>query len=193
MRVLGIIPARSGSKRLPKKNIKPLLGKPLIDWTIIQAVNCGYFDDVVVSSDSREVLARAGPYGLKRPKRLAKDDSSTVDVALYVLGQLDKKFDAIAILEPTSPLRKKDDIDNAIKLLNDKANAVVSMGKVPNMIAYFPYGVIYLIKVEALKKYRTFYPPKTIPYLIERWQTYEIDDIWDFYCVEAIMRKRLKI
>ena len=57
---------------------------------------------------------------------------------------------------------------------------------------YFPYGVIYASKVSALKKEKTFYQKKTIPFLIERWQNYEIDDIFDLFCVEAILKNKLK-
>ncbi|MBI2013084.1 MAG: acylneuraminate cytidylyltransferase family protein, partial [Candidatus Colwellbacteria bacterium] len=140
----------------------------------------------------------------------------------YVLNELEKngeRFDAVALLEPTSPLRKRSDADNAIKILlknYSKTDAVVSLGEVhlesPYIMkkvekgyikpfiaekniqrqllpkVYFPYGVIYLCKTSILKKQKTFYPKRIMPYRVERWQNYEVDDKFDLLCVEAILK-----
>jgi len=117
-KILALIPARGGSKGLPGKNIKPLLGKPLIAWTIEQAKASKYVDRVVVSTDDDEIAEVAIRYGAEvpflRPKELARDDSPTIDAILHALDFFSDKgerFDLLALLEPTSPLRDSEDID----------------------------------------------------------------------------------
>ena len=228
--ILGFIPARGGSKGLPGKNIRPLCKKPLIAWTIENAQKSKYLDRCIVSTDDKNIAEAAVSFGgdvpFLRPKKLASDKSPTVDAIIHALGVLEKqgqKYDYLALLEPTSPLRKDDDLDNAIKLLIDhqlKAQSLVSVGEVhmehpgivkkivkgkvlpyvPNLKkitrrqerdkAYFPYGVIYLVRIDTLIKTRTFYHKDSIPYFIERWQNYEVDDIYDFLCIETIIRHR---
>ena len=137
--ILGIIPARSGSKGLPGKNILPLLGKPLIVWTIEQALESKYLDKVIVSTDGQDIAKLANKNGSEvpflRPKEFATDDSPTSDVvihALNYLGKQDEFYDYIAVLEPTSPLRNRGDIDNGIKMLVDDAAAdsLVTVGEI---------------------------------------------------------------
>src|SRR4030042_3633861 len=113
-RILAIIPARGGSKRLPGKNIKILCGKPLIGWTIEQAKSSKYIDDIFVSTDYRSIADIAEQFGIKvpflRPEELSKDSSSSMDVVEHVLKSYKRSnqlFDFIILLEPTSPLRKK--------------------------------------------------------------------------------------
>jgi len=231
-KILAIIPARSGSKGIPKKNIKYLAGKHLITWTIEQAKKSLLINTVFVSTDSEEIAKISEQSGVHvpflRPPELAKDNSPTIDAINHVLETFEKEgitYDIVVLLEPTSPLRKAGDIDAAIQLFldaYDHADALVSLGEVQlenpfimeyienNRLkkvistknhfyqrqqmpkVYFPYGVIYLSKVETLKKTRTFYQENTIPYLIERWQNYEIDDLCDFLCVETILKQKLR-
>ncbi len=228
--ILSLIPARGGSKGLPRKNVRLLLGKPLIAWTIEQALKSKYLDKIIVSTDDEQIAEISKRYGAEvpfmRPKELAKDESLTIDVILHALNWFEErgeKFDYLALLEPTSPLRKINDIDNSIKKLIDNeiySDSLVSVGKLSLehpfvskkidengyikvfyetedplitrrqelLPAYFPYGVIYLSKISTLRKYKTFYQEKTIPFFIERWQNYEVDDIWDFIVIEAIMK-----
>lgn len=229
-KIIAIIPARGGSKGLPGKNIKLLAGKPLIAWTIERAKKSKYIDELIVNTDSKEIARVAKKYGAKvpflRPKELAQDKSSVYDVIFHTLDWFKKngsEFEIVILLEPTSPLRKEKDIDNAIKLFlknYKQADSLVSVGEIhlenPSITlkmdkkyiknymktdfsrrqelskAYFPYGVIYLSKTEALKKYGKFYQKRTLPYLIERWQNYEIDDTYDFICTEAVLKQTLK-
>jgi CMP-N,N'-diacetyllegionaminic acid synthase len=225
--VLAIIPARGGSKGIPRKNIKTLNGKPLIAYTIESAAKSKLINKFVVSTEDEEISAVAYKYKaevVKRPPELARDDSPTFDTVKQVIDYFKERgdnFDILVLLEPTSPMRKDDDIDKAIKLFidnYDKADSLVSLGEIQLespyiakvvkngfvtpliesdkkitrrqdlLKAYFPYGVIYLSKVDKLLATKTFYHDTTIPYYIERWQNYEIDDICDFYCVEAIMK-----
>ena len=233
MKCIAIIPARGGSKGLPKKNIRLLCGKPLISWTIEQANASRYLDTVFVSTDSEEIATIARQYGavipFMRPAELARDDSPTADAVVHAIHQFSKagkQFDYIVLLEPTSPLRKPADIDNAIELIIESpdADCLVSLGEVhmehpmivkrigengfltPYMLgtrkihqrqqadrAYFPYGVVYISKVPAFLKNRTFYSERTVPHLIDRWQNYEIDDEIDFLIVEQLANSKLKV
>lgn len=149
-KVLAIIPARGGSKGLPRKNILPLLGKPLVAWSIEQAKESKYIDRIVVSSDDDEIIEVAKNFGaevpFKRPKYLAEDDSKTIDVIFHTIKfyrEFDDK-DICVLLEPTSPLRDAVDIDNALELLtkNKKAESIVSVAEV---VAQHP---IFLSKLE---------------------------------------------
>ena len=128
---LAIIPARGGSKRLPRKNILPLAGKPLIGWSIEAAQKSKYIDSIVVSSDDDEILQIAQKYHVgayKRGEHLATDTATTVDVLLDVLEHTEKSYDYIMLLQPTSPLRNENHIDESIELLMKKnADAVISV------------------------------------------------------------------
>lgn len=112
MRVLAIIPARGGSKRLPGKNVRPLFGRPLIAWSIGFARSLDWVSEVHVSTDSPEIAAIAEAHGVPvprlRPAALATDEAGSVDVALDVLAwyeSQDQRFDTVALLQPTSPIR----------------------------------------------------------------------------------------
>ena len=138
--ILGLIPARGGSKGLPGKNTRPLLGKPLIAWTIEQALTSKYLDRVVVSTDDKEIAEISKKYGAEipfmRPKKLAEDNAKGIDIVLHTIdwfreNDKRKQYDLIMLLQPTSPLRKSEDIDKAIEyLFLREAKAVVSVCEV---------------------------------------------------------------
>jgi len=138
--ILGLIPARGGSKRLPGKNIRPLLGKPLIAWTIEQALESKYLDRVIVSTDSKEIAEISKKYGADvpfiRPYELATDESKSIDVSLHVIKWMEenhKSYDLLMLLQPTSPLRNSSDIDKAIELFFEKdASAIISVCETEN-------------------------------------------------------------
>jgi CMP-N,N'-diacetyllegionaminic acid synthase len=119
-RVLALVPARGGSKAIPRKNIAPLAGKPLIAWTIEAARASAYVDRCVISSDDEEIIAVAAQYGcdapFRRPAEYSRDDSPAMDVLLHALSVL-PDFDIVALLQPTSPLRLASDIDGCLELL----------------------------------------------------------------------------
>jgi len=130
--VLAIIPARGRSKRLPGKNILPLAGKPLIVWSIQEAKKSKYIDRYIVSTDDEKIAKTAKRYGCEvpfmRPAELATDDASSNDVILHALDMLQEHYDIVLILQPTSPLRKAKDIDDALELMDrENAPAVVSV------------------------------------------------------------------
>ncbi len=231
-KILAIITARGGSKGLPKKNIKELCGKPLIVWTIQSAQRCTYIDELFVSTDCNEIAAVCENYGAPvpflRPAHLAEDHSSSVDVVEHVVASLEeqgKYFDYIVLLEPTSPLRKKDDLNTIVEqvVTNAHFDGLITLGEVhtehPMIVkkitddgkiasyiedvkkisqrqqadkAYFPYGVAYVIKVDVFKDKKAFYTDNMDYYIIERWQNYEVDDVYDFLCIEAILKNELE-
>ena len=131
-RILAVIPARSGSKRLPNKNILDLNGKPLIAWSIKAGLNSKYVDEVIVSTDDKKIAQIAKKHGAKvpfiRPKELATDTATSFDVVKHALNCCGDGFDIVVLLQPTSPLRTNKDIDDALELLiNKKAHAVISV------------------------------------------------------------------
>ncbi len=117
-----IIPARGGSKAIPKKNIIPFLGEPLITYTIHQANTSELIDETYVSTDDdqiSEVSRNAGAKVISRPKELAQDDSTTEAAILHAIDQIPQSTEIVVLLQCTSPLRREDDIDNAIRLVRD--------------------------------------------------------------------------
>ena len=131
-KILAIIPARGGSKRIKNKNFVDFCGKPLISWTI-DAAKLSVVDEIVVSSDDRRILEiaeRSGVLALRRPDHLASDDSSTVDVLLHALETIEGSFDYVLLLQPTSPLRNENHINKAISTLISKhADGLISVTK----------------------------------------------------------------
>lgn len=137
---LAIIPARGGSKRLPGKNILALCGKPLISWSIEASLQSNYIDKTIITSDDNKILKIAQKYHvdlIKRPDILAQDHSSTFDSIVHALKNITEKFDYIVLLQPTSPLRKSFQIDEAIELLlNKKADEIISVCLVEHPIQW---------------------------------------------------------
>ena len=129
---LAIIPARGGSKRLPRKNVLDLNGKPLIAYSIEAGLDSSYIDKVVVTSDDNEVLTISKKYGavtINRPYELASDTATTFGAIKHTVDNCEK-YDYIVLLQPTSPLRNEKHIDEAVELLESKkSNAVVSVCK----------------------------------------------------------------
>ncbi len=234
-KIIGIILARGGSKGLPNKNIKPMLGKPLLGYTIEHAKASKYIDELVVSTDDKKIAKVASKFSspppFLRPQEFAQDNSPSSDAVLHAIDWFKenrkKEFDVIVLLEPTSPLRKKEDVDQALKLLIDnfdQADSLLCLGEIPSDTehpigakivekgyikpfikdgitfyqrqqlpkAYGIYGGIYIAKVAKYRLTKSFLDDKTIPYFVERWQEFEIDDYINWLCVEAIMKNRKK-
>jgi len=127
---LAIVPARGGSKRLPRKNILDLAGKPLLAWSIEAGLMSQYIDKVVVSSDDDEILTIAKHFNadtIQRTSVLASDTATSFDVIKHTLEQFGN-YEYVVLLQPTSPLREAKHIDEAIAFLNKKgADAVISV------------------------------------------------------------------
>lgn len=122
-RILGVIPARGGSKGVPRKNIRDLAGRPLIAWTIAAAAGSALLDRTVVSTEDSEIAAVARAWGgdlpFLRPPELAADDSLPEDAVIDLLDRLGEPYDYVTILQPTSPLRTAADVDASIRLCVD--------------------------------------------------------------------------
>jgi N-acylneuraminate cytidylyltransferase/CMP-N,N'-diacetyllegionaminic acid synthase len=135
-KVLAIISARGGSKRIPDKNIRNFSGKPLIAYTILQAKDCGFIDRVIVDTDSPKIAEVARKFGAEtpwlRPKELAQDKSKVVDSVLYNLRRLkdaeNYQPDYVIVLSVTSPLREKEDIIDCWAMMqNTNASTVLTI------------------------------------------------------------------
>lgn len=139
MRVLGLIPARGGSKGIARKNVRLLGGKPLLEWTIDAALGAGTLTRVVLSTEDDEIAAIGRAQGVSvpflRPPALATDDTPTLPVvqhALRALEELDDRFDAVCLLQPTNPFRTPSDIDCCVNLLESSgADSVLAVLPVP--------------------------------------------------------------
>jgi CMP-N-acetylneuraminic acid synthetase len=139
MRVLGIIPARGGSKGIPGKNVRSLGGKPLLAWTAESALAAQRLSRVVLTTDDEQIAEVGRACGLEvpflRPAELAQDDTPTLPVLRHAVAELEEagdRFDAICLLQPTSPFRAAGDIDGCIELLEREGlDAVVSVLLVP--------------------------------------------------------------
>ena len=138
-KTLALIPARGGSKGIVKKNIKAIAGKPLIAWTLQAALGCPAIDRIIVSTDDEQIRTTACLYGAEvpflRPMDCAGDHSPMIDVIQHMLDWLkssDQEIpDKVVLLQPTSPMRTAEDIDTALKLV-DERHSVVSVCKVPS-------------------------------------------------------------
>lgn len=136
-KILAVIPARGGSKGIPDKNIKELKGIPLIAYSIIAARRCEYLDDIVVSTDSKDIAETARDYGawvpFLRPESLAQDDSKTIDCLVYTierLKEMGKEYDYLMLLQPTQPFRRASQLEECIEAMVEKGcNSLVSVTK----------------------------------------------------------------
>lgn len=146
MRSVGIIPARGGSKGIPRKNVYSIHGKPLIAYTIEAALQSS-LDAVYVSSEDDEILDIAGALGatgIRRPDYLARDDSPSLPVIQHVCESIEGPIEYVVTLQPTSPLRTHLHIDEALELFkaDSEANSLVSVIQVPhNMI---PESIMFI-------------------------------------------------
>lgn len=218
---LGIIPARGGSKRLPKKNILDLNGKPLIGWSIEAGLNSQYIDEVIVSSDDDDILKISKGFGanvIKRPVELASDTATTFDAIEHVIKNV-KKYDYIVLLQPTSPLRTSKHVDEAIEIVFKKdAKAIVSVCETEHSplwsnilphdnsmdnfltdsiinkrsqdipIYYRLNGALYIYKCEKLlEEKKLFFNDKIFAFKMNKKESIDIDDIYDFNLAKCLM------
>lgn len=203
MKNIAIIPARSGSKRLPEKNIKPLCGKPLLAYSIESAIQSGMFDIVHVSTDIERYAQIARSYGADVPfLRSAENSTDTASSWSAVLEVLEKyaelgfNFDNVMLLQPTSPLRTCMDITESFALMDEKkAGSVVSVcqgyyhntltpdGAMTNFISYETKNID---RQKAEKLYRI----NGAIYLIRVEQLLRRQNIYSSSCFAYIMDKR---
>ena len=195
--MLALVPARGGSKRLPGKNVRPLAGVPLILWTLIPF---SYLKPVV-SSDDPEILALAKRHGfevIERPAELATDTATSVSVALHALAE--RKEETVLLLQPTSPFRSAETVEQAIwafKLRSlpvvatrDLQHAYVGSKKVEGK-CHAPTGSAYIIGQRELECHQTFLPPGFVSVPEKSVGFLDIDTEDDWEHAEAIAAGRV--
>lgn len=222
---LGIIPARGGSKRFPGKNIAMLNGQPLIAHTIEAAAHAQRLTRTIVSTDDVEIAAVAKGWGgdvpFMRPALFAEDQSPAIDAITHALDQLDSQgliYDAVVLLQPTSPLRTGAHIDEAIALFEKTGADTITSGCRAQHHPYYSWtiqdeeltplfslahqamsrqelpptfyenGAIFIIKREVLVR-GVFYGIKTVPYLMDERSSIDMDTIEDFQYAEFVMNR----
>lgn len=223
-RILSIIPARGGSKGIPHKNIMELCGKPLIAYSIEAAKKSKYIDKVLVSTDDQKIKEVSVSFGAEvpflRPEEISNDSAKSIDVVLHAVNFLKnagESFDYVILLQPTSPLRSSQDIDEAIeKLVGSERESLVSvceasenpvlMRKIEEdrLKEIFQYegenlrrqelpsfyifnGAIYIDTVEMLFKEKRFVDEDTIPYVMEKGKSIDIDTYFDARIAELYL------
>lgn len=218
-RFLGVIPARGGSKRLPRKNIKRLSGRPLVDYTIKAASCSRYLTDTVFSTDDieiRDIAIECGAFApFIRPADISGDDvrnSSTMIHALEYMEELTgNHYDAIVLLQPTSPFRGSYHIDEAIEKYIDAGTTtlaavkgpfkkrdinlkrMVGNGRLENLIheneEYFIYNAsIYIVSRDWLLEERRFTSENEVAYVMDDESSIDVDTNLDFIMAEALIK-----
>ena len=225
MNIISIIPARGGSKGIPRKNIKLLNGKPLISYSIDASNSCSLIDDTYVSTEDAEISEISKGNNaevIERPDELAGDDSSSIDVILHVLDYLENKGelpDLFVLLQPTSPLRTSEDIEASINsFLESDCDSLVSVCELDHRSLlnfsledgflvqnnneslfnsrrqdipthYSLNGAIYITTPEFIRKNKSFYSDKTIPHVMSKEKSIDIDTYFDFKLAEFILNE----
>jgi CMP-N,N'-diacetyllegionaminic acid synthase len=161
-RIVALIPARGGSKRLPRKNVLPLRGVPLIQWSIAAARRSAYIDEVVVSTDDSEIAQIAEAAGaaiMDRPATLALDDTPSLPVFQNALQRMRPKTDLLVVLQPTTPFRRVEDIDTSIaRVIDQKADALIAVTKSkmgPEWLLEIHEGYLRMPEANRLTRMRT--------------------------------------
>jgi N-acylneuraminate cytidylyltransferase len=228
MKVLGVVPARGGSKGVPRKNIKPLGGKSLIQRAYECGLASGVLDRIILSTDSLEIAELSRYIGLEvpfiRPLEYASDNSSMIDVVIHAVGALEEtgyRPDAIALLQPTCPLRKPEHIIKAVSVLknNDSVCSVTTLPIFPHYImrigedgflkylmtggekytrrqdvpkVYLRVGVIYLTRTSVIMEQKSFYGTKCAPIIINYEDSLNIDSLEDWSEAERLLQNNNK-
>lgn len=152
--VLAIVPARGGSKGIPRKNIKVIAGKPLIAWTIEEAKKSKYIDKLILSSEDEEIINVAKQWGCEvpfiRPLELAQDNTAGIEPVIHAIKAINAKYDYVCLLQPTSPLRKTEHIDGCIeKCILNNSDSCVSISEVKK----HPYWMYVLNDTDIIKPF----------------------------------------
>ncbi len=190
--VVAIVPARGGSKSIPKKNIQPCAGKPLLAWTISAAKASKYITEVIVTSDDDDILAVARNEHtvttIRRPAELATDEAEMPPVILHALEFY--RYKIAVLLQPTSPLRTAEDIDGALELLISsgaktvtsvyESHAVVFDGtdpkrrqdRTPTLLLN---GAVYCFDVARFRETHTLIDKDTVPFVMPQSRSVDID------------------
>jgi len=202
-KIIAIIPARYGSKRIKNKNLLIIKNnKTLLDLTYLQAIKSKYIDKILLTTESKKITNYCKSIGFKniilRPRYLSTDKAKSEDVILHALSSIKEKFDYFILLQPTSPLRSRSDIDNSLRVfLRNNNDALISISKSRNsrfavktkkkLIIYKQdssqklatylciNGAIYIAKINYFKKNKSFYGSNTGYFLMPKKRSIDID------------------
>lgn len=204
--ILGITPARGGSKGIPRKSIKEIAGKPLIAWTIEAAKKSKLLDRYIVSTEDDEISGVAKKYGaeiLYRPPQLATDEASTLSVLQHAVQNI--PCDIVVLLQATSPIRYDGLIDECIKEFLGNEYDSFATGFICKYVEYgkgelrrqdipgffHDDGNVYVIKAKLIEK-GDRYGNKIVRKTVSREENVDIDDDFDFWLAEKILLERTK-
>lgn len=206
IKYLGIIPARGGSKGVPRKNIKMIAGKPLIAWTIEAAKKSKLLNRLVVSTEDSEIANVARSFGaeiIDRPIELATDTAKGISVIQHALATIEAEV--AVILQPTGPIKDEGLIDECIKRFEKNKADSLATGFICMYAEYGTYsenrqqrqGFFYddgnvLILTAELVRQGKLIGAKAERMIISREQNVEIDDQFDFWLAEQVLLKRIK-
>ncbi len=230
MTPLIIIPARGGSKGIPKKNIVELAGRPLIDYTIQAALKVAPIDHIILSTDSEEIVTVAERCGLpvayRRPAALATDTAGSREVILDAMDWADNQgigYDAVVLLQPTSPLRVAEDILGAISMFTSDIDMVVSVAEArcnpyyncfetdetgylkiskgdgqytrrQDVPPVYEYnGAVYVINPQSIRKMTLGSFPRRVPYVMPAERSVDIDAPVDLLVAEHLLGKEYRM
>ncbi|HEV8657223.1 MAG TPA: acylneuraminate cytidylyltransferase family protein [Thermoanaerobaculia bacterium] len=202
--ILGVIPARGGSKGIPRKNLRMLCGKPLIAWSIEAGLNSKRIDRLVVSTEDAEIAKVAKEWGAEvvpRPPELATDDAATLDVLQHVVSRI--PAETVVLLQPTSPVRDADLVDRCIDQFEKKHADSLATGFICKYTEYgknelrrqditgffYDDGNVYVMRGDLLAK-GDRYGQAIERVLLDREQNIDIDDEFDFFVAEQVLKRR---
>ena len=212
-KILALITARKNSVRLKKKNFMIISKQPLIYWTINSALQSKFLDSIYLSSDMSEILRYTKKFKrvktLKRKRSLSLSNTSSYAVINDFLKK-HRNYDYFCLLQPTSPLRTKTDIDNSIKMIvNRKSKSLISISKLKNgnfktylnhkgflsnklknNKKYYINGAVYISKIEKKKIIKNFMTAKTLGYIMPKSRSIDIDNLKDFKKAEKYIKNK---
>ena len=203
-RILGLIPARGGSKGIPRKNIRPLHGKPLIAWSIEAAKESRLINTIAVSTEDAEIAGVARQFGaevINRPRELATDEASTIAVIQHALEVM--PADVVVLLQPTSPVRDRGLVDRCIRQFLDSEADSLATGFVCTYTEYgsnelrrqdikgffYDDGNIYVMRGDLVRD-GDRYGKRIERVMLDKDQNVDIDDEFDFWMAEQILKRR---
>jgi len=222
-KVIAIILARGGSKGIPRKNVLEFSGHPLVAWSVMQAKQTKEIDEVYISSDSDEILEIAQSYGakvIKRPDEYAGDTAKSEEAILHALEVVGSDQEMVIMLEPTAPLRKPNDLGEAVNMFRKEdwdscfSGATLQdfliwkKGENGELISinydyknqgprqmrdpdYVENGAIYMFKPEIMLKGKNRFGGKIGIFPNHFWQSFEIDELEDWDFVELVFNRYL--
>jgi CMP-N-acetylneuraminic acid synthetase len=207
MSLLGVIPARGGSKGIPKKNLMPIAGEPLISWSIQAALESNLLTDFVVSTEDAEISAASRSIGaevLTRPNHLATDSSTTMAVLQHVVKEM-PDADAVLLMQPTSPIRSFNLVDQVIKFYYEHKSTVDSVAtgffcrywewgsqesNLPRQVNpgyFYDDGNLYILSREDILAGK-WCGARQLRVAVDTIYHYEIDDRIEAIATEAVMK-----